>query len=35
MDTTGGVITQVGEKGPVDQNGLLFACHLASGGRGP
>ena len=24
-----------GEKAPNDQNGLLFACHLASGGRGP
>jgi hypothetical protein len=35
MDTTCGVIALVGEKGPVDQNGLLFACHLASGGRGP
>jgi hypothetical protein len=34
-DTDDGVVRLAGEKTPSDQNGLLFACHLASGGRGP
>jgi len=34
--TDDGVVTLTGEKAtPFDQKGLLFACHLASAGRGP